>query len=95
MANRKNAIVHESNGPYTRMKRRDNMPWWGWLLLGLGLAGILAWRIFKNMATRNKSSTHNINSSSYVSDDEMQAIQIIRELSKMYDEVDKRKAKNR
>ena len=34
-------------------------------------------------------------SSNYISDDEIQAIKIIRELSRMYDEVDKRKARKK
>lgn len=72
------------------------MPWWIWVLLCLaGIIGFVVWFLHNNRISRMPHSSKHQSSSNYISDDEIQAIKIIRELSRMYDEVDKRKTRKK
>lgn len=58
-----------------------------------GIIGFAIWFLHNNRISRTPHSSKPQSSSKYISNDEIQAIKIIRELSRMYDEVDKRKAR--
>ena len=93
---RKKTVEHGAQHSSVRLKRRDYMPWWIWVLLCLsGIIGFVVWFLHNNRITRTPHSSKSQSSSNYISDDEIQAIKIIRELSRMYDEVDKRKARKK
>ena len=93
---RKKTVEHGAQHSSFRLKRRDYMPWWLWVLLCLaGIIGFAVWFLNNNRISRTPHSSKAQSFSNYISDDEIQAIKIIRELSRMYDEVDKRKARKK
>lgn len=95
MENRKHTIVHGPTTISTRKKERNDMPWWIWIFVGLaGLAGLTRLVVLLLRAYRKKHSNQKpINPDGYISDDEIQAIKIIRELSRLYEDVEERRTK--
>ena len=55
----------------------------------------ICYLVLEYRISRTPHSSKAQSSSNYISDDEIQAIKIIRELSRMYDEVDKRKTRKK